>query len=141
MVGKMPPEVNKRSVSLPSPRAREEPYGAGLNIKLAGVVFASSFAVYFLAVYLLKKQASSSLSLMLLAVSLQEGYSGGMAASAKPESEGSPVGLCADCEYARRIESARGSIFYLCRRSLTDPAFPQYPRLPVIQCSGYLRKG
>jgi hypothetical protein len=58
MVGKMPPEVNKRSVSLPSPRAREEPYGAGLNIKLAGV-FASSFAVYFLSVYLLKKRASS----------------------------------------------------------------------------------
>jgi hypothetical protein len=48
-----------------------------------------------------------------------------------------PVGLCADCQYARRIESSRGSVFYLCKRSFTDPAFPQYPRLPVIECPGY----
>jgi hypothetical protein len=47
------------------------------------------------------------------------------------------VGRCADCRHMHRIESARGSTFYLCRRSATDPEFPKYPRLPVIQCRGY----
>jgi hypothetical protein len=49
-------------------------------------------------------------------------------------------GLCADCDFARRIESARGSQFVLCERSRTDPAFPKYPRLPVIACAGYAPK-
>jgi hypothetical protein len=26
----------------------------------------------------------------------------------------------------------------MCRLSLTDPAFPKYPRLPVIACAGYV---
>ena len=47
------------------------------------------------------------------------------------------VGLCTDCQFMRRIRSARGSIFYLCRRSEKEPEFPKYPRLPVIQCKGY----
>ncbi len=47
------------------------------------------------------------------------------------------VGLCADCRYMQRIESARGSTFYLCKRSATDHEFPKYPRLPVIQCRGH----
>jgi hypothetical protein len=47
------------------------------------------------------------------------------------------VGLCADCRFMRRIESDRGSTFYLCERSATDAAFPKYPRLPVLQCPGY----
>jgi len=25
----------------------------------------------------------------------------------------------------------------MCQRSFTDPAFPKYPRLPVIACAGY----
>jgi hypothetical protein len=50
------------------------------------------------------------------------------------------VGLCADCQFAQRIQSARGSIFFLCERSRTDPAFPKYPRLPVLQCVGYVRE-
>lgn len=49
------------------------------------------------------------------------------------------AGLCHDCVHARRIESARGSIFILCQLSTTDPRFPKYPRLPVVQCSGYSR--
>jgi hypothetical protein len=28
-------------------------------------------------------------------------------------------------------------MFYLCERSASDPAFPKYPSLPVIQCSGH----
>ncbi|HXZ10964.1 MAG TPA: hypothetical protein VEG64_01105 [Candidatus Sulfotelmatobacter sp.] len=47
------------------------------------------------------------------------------------------AGLCADCIYARRIESSRGSKFILCERSATDPAYPKYPRLPVLTCPGY----
>jgi len=48
-----------------------------------------------------------------------------------------PEGLCDSCRYRRVIESDRGSIFYLCERSLTDPSFPKYPRLPVLACRGY----
>jgi hypothetical protein len=47
--------------------------------------------------------------------------------------------LCADCRFMRRIESDRGSTFYLCERSATDANFPKYPRLPVLQCAGYER--
>ena len=47
------------------------------------------------------------------------------------------VGLCARCKHARTIRSDRGSVFYLCRRSSTDPSYPQYPRLPLLSCRGY----
>ena len=49
----------------------------------------------------------------------------------------SSIGLCETCAHCRLIRSDRGSVFYLCRRSLTDPAYPKYPRLPVLQCAGY----
>ncbi len=52
-----------------------------------------------------------------------------------------PVGLCADCLHARRVESERGSVFVMCQLSATDASFAKYPRLPVISCAGYLRKG
>jgi hypothetical protein len=47
------------------------------------------------------------------------------------------IGLCAGCRYMQRMKSDRGSTYYLCERSATDPGFPKYPRLPVIQCPGY----
>ena len=37
----------------------------------------------------------------------------------------------------RRVESERGSVFYLCGLAATDPRFPRYPRLPVRECAGY----
>jgi len=49
-------------------------------------------------------------------------------------------GLCQDCIHARRIESDRGSIFFLCQLALTDSRFKKYPRLPVLSCLGYERK-
>ena len=49
------------------------------------------------------------------------------------------LGLCADCVHARKVESSRGSAFLLCRLSLTDPRFPKYPPLPVLQCAGFKR--
>jgi hypothetical protein len=45
--------------------------------------------------------------------------------------------MCADCQFMRRMKSDRGSTFYLCELSATDPAFPKYPRLPVLECPGY----
>jgi hypothetical protein len=48
------------------------------------------------------------------------------------------AGLCADCQHARRIESSRGSLFYLCLRAEHDPAFRKYPQLPVRSCAGYV---
>jgi hypothetical protein len=57
-----------------------------------------------------------------------------------PETIRAYAGLCVDCTYGRKIESDRGSMFYLCERSSTDPAFAKYPRLPVLKCSGYAAK-
>ena len=54
-----------------------------------------------------------------------------------PDPDSDSVGLCARCKHVRIIRSDRGSIFYLCRRNATDPAYPQYPRLPVLICRGY----
>ena len=54
------------------------------------------------------------------------------------ESERVRVGLCADCQHMRRVESGRGSMFYLCQRGLKGkPGFVKYPRLPVVKCGGY----
>jgi hypothetical protein len=50
------------------------------------------------------------------------------------------AGLCADCVHARRIESDRGSKFYLCELAAVDPAYRKYPALPVIRCPGYQAK-
>ena len=47
------------------------------------------------------------------------------------------IGLCAQCCHAESIESAKGSTFYLCGLSKTDPRFPKYPRLPVLSCAGF----
>lgn len=47
------------------------------------------------------------------------------------------VGLCESCAHARRIESAKGSVFWLCERAKTDPRYRKYPPLPVLTCPGY----
>jgi hypothetical protein len=47
------------------------------------------------------------------------------------------AGLCASCSHAQVVTSSHGSVFYLCRLSFTDPRFPRYPPLPVLQCVGY----
>jgi cysteine-rich CWC protein len=51
----------------------------------------------------------------------------------------SQTGLCFNCEYARHVESKETTVYFLCERSLTDPTFPKYPRLPVLRCSGYVK--
>lgn len=47
------------------------------------------------------------------------------------------AGLCADCIHARVIDSERRTRFYLCELSKTNAQFARYPRLPVLECSGY----
>jgi hypothetical protein len=59
------------------------------------------------------------------------------AVSSEQWSVTSEPGLCADCVHARRVESRKGSIFWLCRKSETDSRFPRYPALPVLECLGY----
>ncbi|MGH9353110.1 MAG: hypothetical protein ACRD2G_13285 [Terriglobia bacterium] len=51
------------------------------------------------------------------------------------------AGLCSVCLHARVIRSDRGSVFYKCQRSLTDPAFAAYPQIPVLRCPGFERSG
>ena len=50
-------------------------------------------------------------------------------------------GLCDDCRHARRVTTSRGSMFLLCGRSENDPAYPRYPRLPVLACRGHEPEG
>jgi hypothetical protein len=47
------------------------------------------------------------------------------------------VGLCSSCRHQRVVRNTRGSEFSLCERAKTDPAYPKYPRLPVLRCRGY----
>ena len=46
-------------------------------------------------------------------------------------------GLCATCGHVETIRSDRGSVFLRCKLSDTDPRFPKYPTLPVVECSGW----
>jgi hypothetical protein len=56
----------------------------------------------------------------------------------KPAGEsGSGAGLCDSCAHQQIVRNTRGSTFSLCLRSREDPAYPRYPRLPVLACPGY----
>jgi hypothetical protein len=46
-------------------------------------------------------------------------------------------GLCATCIHAQTVHSDRGSTFLRCGLSDADPNFPKYPRLPVLECTGW----
>jgi hypothetical protein len=58
---------------------------------------------------------------------------------ARGDERAAAIGLCASCRFVEVITSSKGSIFYRCRLSETDPAFPRYPALPVLACRGYRR--
>jgi hypothetical protein len=49
----------------------------------------------------------------------------------------SSTGLCNSCRHQRIVKNTRGSVFSMCERSKTDDRYPKYPRLPVLECSGY----
>jgi hypothetical protein len=46
-------------------------------------------------------------------------------------------GLCGACCHGRRTGNVRGSIFWLCERSKSEPNYPRYPALPVATCPGF----
>jgi len=50
---------------------------------------------------------------------------------------GARAGLCDTCAHQQEVRNTRGSTFSLCLRSRHDPAYPRYPRLPVLACAGY----
>jgi hypothetical protein len=50
-----------------------------------------------------------------------------------------PNGLCDSCVHQQLVPNTRGSVFSLCKRSREDPAYPRYPRVPVLSCRGYER--
>jgi hypothetical protein len=39
----------------------------------------------------------------------------------------------------RRIESAKGSVFWMCELSKQDERFPRYPVQPRMACPGFQR--
>jgi len=47
------------------------------------------------------------------------------------------AGLCDRCVHQRVVKNTRGSVFSLCERSRSEPEFPRYPRLPVVDCRGF----
>jgi predicted CoA-binding protein len=57
-------------------------------------------------------------------------------AAASPATQPDPVGLCRDCRHAREVPT-RDTVYWLCRRSETDPSFAKYPRLPIRACRGF----
>jgi len=59
------------------------------------------------------------------------------AAATPPAGPAASPGLCQSCRHHQLVRNTRGSRFWLCRRSRDDPAYPRYPRLPVLACRGY----
>ena len=53
---------------------------------------------------------------------------------------GLPAGLCDRCRHQRLVPNTRGSVFSLCERSREDPAYLRYPRLPVLNCPGFVAR-
>ena len=49
----------------------------------------------------------------------------------------SSPGLCETCAFGRRVQSARGSLFWRCGRADREAHYPRYPRLPVSSCAGF----
>ncbi len=48
-----------------------------------------------------------------------------------------PAGMCDACRHQKLIRTGRGSVFSMCERSKREPAYPKYPRLPVLACPGH----
>jgi hypothetical protein len=53
------------------------------------------------------------------------------------EVDNNAIGLCADCIHHTEQVSSKGSVFIRCLLAETDPRYTKYPRLPVIECTGF----
>jgi hypothetical protein len=61
--------------------------------------------------------------------------------ASQPQPQPQPrAGLCDSCAHQQQVPNTRGSVFSLCLLSRSDPAYPRYPRLPVLECDGYERR-
>lgn len=60
-----------------------------------------------------------------------------MSERAREQPPATGAGLCDRCAHQQLVRNTRGSTFSLCRRSRSDPAYPRYPRIPVLSCPGY----
>jgi len=49
--------------------------------------------------------------------------------------------LCKTCLHAKVVQTARGSVFWLCQAHKFNPKMPKYPRLPVLACAEYRQVG
>jgi hypothetical protein len=38
----------------------------------------------------------------------------------------------------RRVDSAKGSVFLMCKRADTDPRYAKYPPQPIARCAGHV---
>lgn len=52
---------------------------------------------------------------------------------------GAPAGLCQGCAHALLNQTRRGTAYLRCGRAAWDERMLRYPRLPVLECSGYER--
>ncbi len=57
--------------------------------------------------------------------------------STDPAAEQAPVGRCLNCLYARVVGTRANDRYYLCERSIDDPRYARYPRLPMLTCDGH----
>jgi len=48
--------------------------------------------------------------------------------------------LCETCTSMREVTTPKGSRFFLCQLSQTNPAYPKYPPQPVVRCEGFKQK-
>jgi hypothetical protein len=69
-----------------------------------------------------------------------ECYARRMGDAGEEKQERARVGLCVECAHARKVESDRGTRFYMCGLAAVNPEFRKYPVLPVVLCSGYVAK-
>lgn len=51
------------------------------------------------------------------------------------------AGLCDGCRHQRVVRNTRGSAFSLCELSKVDERFAKYPRVPVLECPGFVPRG
>ncbi|MEZ4826909.1 MAG: hypothetical protein R3C61_11600 [Bacteroidia bacterium] len=45
--------------------------------------------------------------------------------------------LCHTCAFMREVSNKRGSIFFQCEKSRSNPSYARYPMQPVWTCKGY----
>ncbi|SDS22215.1 hypothetical protein [Microlunatus soli] len=50
---------------------------------------------------------------------------------------GAPAGLCGSCRFALLNRTRRGTVYLRCGLATEDDRFAKYPRLPVMECSGF----